>query len=199
MRRGARILFAGLLGGVVVHVAGVLAFPAFGGRDLWNDVAGYGPEAVFNVVPAPVPGAQAIAYLDPEMAHAVCRVDLAAGPHRIVANLDAAFWSVGILDQGGRNLYSLNSEAAGNEALDLLLILPSDLTPLRRNPPAVLEQSVVVDLPINEAIIVIRAFVPDPTLRPAIEAQLAAANCSAPFDLTPEPEPAPPSVPAEIP
>jgi uncharacterized membrane protein len=198
MRRAALILIAGLLGGAVIHVAGILAFPVFGGRDMWNDMERYGPEEVFNIIPQPVPGEESIAYLDPDMVHAVCRTRLSAGPHRVVASLNASFWSVGILDRRGHNLYSLNSETAGRDGLDLLLILPSDLTPLRRNPPPILEQSVVIDLAIDEAIVVIRAFAPDPSSRESIAADLAAADCNAPVDLSPE-ESTPVPVPASVP
>lgn len=184
MKRGAFIAITGLLGGVFLHVAGILAFPLFAGRDLWTDVADYGPTEVFNLIPQAEPGEDSLATLDPNMVHAVCRLDLTR-PHRIFAAFAARFWSVGILDRTGRNLYSLNSATAGRADLDVLLIQPADLTPLRRNPPPVLEQSVVVDLTIDEAIVVIRAFAPDASARALLAGELARANCDAPVDLSP--------------
>ncbi|MHA1559457.1 MAG: DUF1254 domain-containing protein [Alphaproteobacteria bacterium] len=187
MRRTALLIVAGLLGGVVIHIATVLAFPSFGGRDLWKAVDPLGPEGVFAIIPKPSPGSESIAYLDPNMAHGICRFDLSVGPRRIVASLEG-FWSVGIFNDRGQNLYSLTSGGADREILDLLIARPEALTPLRRDPPAILEEAVVVDLGIDRGIAVIRGFVPDPTMWDQISAQLAAADCAAAFDLTVEPE-----------
>ena len=189
MKRTAFLILAGLIGGVVIHIVAVLAFPAYGGRSLWNAVEAYGPERTFAVIPRPAPGEETIAYLDPNMAHAICRFDLSRGPNRIVAAL-SGFWAVGIFDARGQNLFSLTSGGADREILDLLIARPQELTPLRRDPPPILEEAVVVDLAVDRAVMVIRAFVPDPTQWDQVAAMLATADCAAAFDLNPEPPPA---------
>ena len=114
MRRTALLVAAGVLGGVVVHIGTVLTFPSFGGRDLWKAVEPLGPEDVFAVIPRPAPGNESIAYLDPNMVHGICRFDLSVGPRRIVASLEG-FWSVGVFNERGQNLYSLTSGGADRE------------------------------------------------------------------------------------
>jgi uncharacterized membrane protein len=187
MSRGALLVVAGLLGGIVIHITSVLTFPSLGGRNLWQAVETLGPEGVFAITPKPSPGSESIAYLDPNMAHGICRFDLSVGPRRIVASLES-FWSVGIFNDRGQNLYSLTSGGADREILDLLIARPEALTPLRRDPPAILEEAVVVDLEIDRGIVVIRGFASDPTMWDQISAQLAAADCTAAFDLTVTPE-----------
>ena len=185
--RFVMVVVIGLLGGVVVHIAAVLSFPSVGGRDLWQAMEVYGPERTFNLIPVPVPGAETIAHLDPHMVHAVCRIDLSDGPDRILASLDANFWSLGVLDAQGRSLFSLNSGTPVTRELDILLIKTTDLTALRRDPPRVLEDSVVIDLGVDMIVVVLRAFAPGPALATEMFGQLAEANCDAPFDLAPPP------------
>ena len=177
------LVLTGLLGGVVIHIVAVLAFPSVGGRSLWDAVEPLGPEGVFTVIPRPSPGAESIAYLDPNMAHAICRFDLTTGPARIVASL-TGFWTVGVFDARGQNLYSLTSGATEREILDLLIARPQELTPLRRDPPLVMEEAVVVDLAVDQAIVVIRAFAPDPALWELAAASLMMADCATAFDLS---------------
>lgn len=186
--RFVMIVVIGLLGGVVVHIAAVLSLPSVGGRDLWLAMEVYGLERTFNLIPAPAPGAESIAYLDPHMAHAVCRIDLSDGPSRILAHLDADFWSLGVLDAQGRSLFSLNSGTPVSRELDVLLIKTPDLTALRRDPPRVLEDSVVIDLGVDMIVIVLRAFAPGPGFVTEMFGQFAEANCDAPFDLSPPDE-----------
>ncbi len=185
MRRTALLILTGLLGGVIIHIVAVLAFPSVGGRSLWDEVATLGPEGNFTVIPRPSPGTESIAYLDPNMVHAICRFDLRTGPARIVASL-RGFWTVGVFDDRGQNLYSLTSGATERELLDLLIARPQELTPLRRDPPPIMEEAVVVDLPVDRAIVVIRAFAPDADVWTSVAADLLGADCLASFNLSPQ-------------
>lgn len=185
MRRTGLLVLTGLLGGVIIHIVAILAFPSVGGRSLWDEVEALGPEATFTVIPRPSPGLESIAFLDPNMVHAICRFDLRLGPARIVASL-SGFWTVGVFDDRGQNLYSLTSGATEREVLDLLVARPQELTPLRRDPPPIMEEAVVVDLPVDRAIVVIRAFAPDADVWDNVAADLIAADCLASFNLSPQ-------------
>lgn len=201
MRRALAVIAGGLLGAVVVHIVVVLAFPAVGGRDLWAALDGYGPPSQFASLPRAAPGEEAIAYLDPAMLHAVCRVDLAAGAHRITADTGATYWSLGVLDRRGRSLYGLNSGSAGGPAVDLLLISSVELEGLRQDPPAILDEVIVVELGADEVVVVLRAFVGDGTMEETVAGHLADAACLGPVELMPDIEPAPdgPVLPVERP
>ena len=197
MSRVLRIGLAGLLGAVIVHLVVILLFPAIGSNDVWSAMDGYGADGQFAVLPQPEAATTDRAYLDPMMVHAVCRFDdLGAAPVRVVAALDDVFWSAAVFDRRGRNLFSVNDRSAASP-LDLLLVGPADLTALQRDAAAVLEQSVVVDLAIDSGLVVLRAFARDPTVLPQLRAMLGGADCNAPLDLAPVPdpilEPAPPA------
>ncbi len=196
MRRLGAIIVAGLLGGVVVHILAVLAYPALGGRDLWSELEAYGPPSAFALVPQPTDGGESPSYLDPNMIHAICRTDLAESPHRVGLDLNVPFWSLGVFDRRGRSVYGLNSTTAGESGLDLLLIASRDLEALRTAPPDVVDEVVLVDLPADPVVVVLRAFVPDPTLAPTVAAEVRAAECASAGDLepaivTPDPLPGP--------
>lgn len=189
MNRAIRIGLAGLLGAVIVHLVVILLFPAIGSNDVWSAMDGRGADGRFAVLPQPEAGVAERAYLDPMMVHAVCRFDhLGEAPVRVVATLDAAFWSAAVFDRRGRNLFSVNDRTAA-APLDLLIVGPRDLAALQRAAAAVLEQSVVVDLSVDSGLVVLRAFARDPTMLPQLRAMLGAADCNAPIDLTPVPEP----------
>lgn len=189
MSRAARIVLAGFLGAVIVHLVVILLFPAIGSNDVWSAMDGQDADGRFAVLPQPEAGVAERAYLDPMMVHAVCRFDrLDEAPVRIVAALDDVFWSAAVLDRRGRNLFSVNDRTAA-APLDLLIVGPADLSALQRAAAAVLEESVVVDLAIESGLVVLRAFARDPTMLPELRAMLAAADCNAPIDLTPVPEP----------
>ncbi|MCC6734549.1 MAG: hypothetical protein IT534_00310 [Bauldia sp.] len=204
MSRAVRIGLAALLGAVIVHLVVILLFPAIGSNDVWSAMDGEDANGRFAVLAQPAPATAERAYLDPMMVHAVCRFDhLDEAPVRIVAVLEDVFWSASVFDRRGRNLFSVNDRTAA-APLDLLLVGPADLSALQREAAAVLEQSVVVDLAIDSGLVVLRAFVADPTMLPALRAMLASADCNAPIDRTPVPEPivvTPPAgeVPAETP
>ncbi|MCW5716968.1 MAG: hypothetical protein KIS68_03950 [Bauldia sp.] len=196
MNRALRIVLAGLLGAVIVHLVVILLFPAIASNDVWRAMDGQGADGRFAVLPQPEAGVAERAYLDPMMVHAVCRFDgLGQAPVRVVAVLEGVFWSAAVFDRRGRNLFSVNDRTAA-APLDLLIVGPADLSMLQRIAAAVLEESVVVDVAIDSGLVVLRAFAGDPTMLPELRTMLAAADCNAPIDLTPVPEPVV-TVPAE--
>jgi uncharacterized membrane protein len=107
----------------------------------------------------------------------VCRVGLAHGPARISATLTAELWSVAIYDRTGTNLFSVNDQTAGRSALDLLVLSNEQLLELQRQGAPILEQAVLVEVPLAELLVVIRAFYRDPSLFEPTRAMLSTAEC----------------------
>lgn len=187
MRRWAFVIAAGLLGAVVVHIVIVLALPRLEGRNLWQAVEPTAPVDAFAIMPAPTPDRETVGFLDPRFAYAVCRLDLTEGPRRIVVDMDAYFWSVGLFDASGRGLYSISNPAPGRGELDLFVIREADLTDLRNEPPPILEEAVVIDVTSDLAVVAVRAFIADEHARSNVEGSLVAQLCAAPFSLTAPP------------
>ena len=169
----------GLLLGGIIHIAVILLVPDFATRDAYTALGRLGPDGAFHLLPATAPGTAALPDLDPALAHAACRFTLADGPIRIRATLPEEFWSLAVFDRRGSNLYSLNDRTAERSDIDLVIATPLQMLRLRENSTPVLDSAIVVELPLDQGFLLIRAFVPDPTLAPATEAALRAANCAA--------------------
>jgi uncharacterized membrane protein len=176
MRRTGLFVAAGLLLGVAIHVAVVLMVPLFASHDAWAAVGALGIDETFHLMPASKPG-ESGGEGDPDVVQAVCRFDLSNGPVRILATLPDSFWSVGLFDRRGRNLYSLNHTAMTQPHLDLTVATSAEAAAL---PTGADQNALIAAWPENLGMAVLRAFVPDEASRPALTTALAAAQCNAP-------------------
>lgn len=178
MKRAIFFIIGGVLLGGIIHIAIVFMVPYYANHDAWAEMHRFGRDGQFHVLPVPEPGAEPLASLDPRMVQAVCRFSLAKGPVLVRAAFADEFWSVAVFDRRGRNIYSLNNRSVERPQLDLAILTPVQMAQLRQNPPASLDKAIVVELPINEGFVLLRAFVPDESLMPGIAALLKAADCS---------------------
>ena len=178
MKRTIVFIVGGLLLGGIIHIAIVFMVPYYADHDAWAEMHRFGRDGQFHVLPVPEPGAEPLASLDPRMVQAVCRFSLARGPVRIQASFADEFWSVAVFDRRGRNIYSLNDRSADRARLDLVMLTPVQMAQLRQNPPASLETAIVQELPVDIGFVLLRAFVPDDSLRAGVTASLKAADCA---------------------
>ncbi len=178
MKRTLLFIAGGLLLGGIIHIAIVFLVPLFAPNDAWAQVSDFGREGEFHTLPVPVAGSEPIASLDPRMLHAICRFTLSNGPVRVTATFPDEFWSAAVFDRRGRNVYSLNDRAVERSRLDLAILTPVQMAQLRQNPPASLETAVVLEIPIDEGFVLLRAFVPDASLLPSVTDAMDNADCS---------------------
>ena len=178
MKRTLLFLVGGLLLGGIIHIAIVFLVPLYAPNDAWAQVTRFGRDGEFHTLPIPEAGSEPIASLDPRMLHAVCRFTLDDGPVRISAAFPDEFWSVAVFDRRGRNVYSLNDRAVQRSRLDLAILTPVQMAQLRQNPPASLETAIVLELPLEDGFVLLRAFVPDGSLLPSVEQALQDADCA---------------------
>ncbi|HVZ13906.1 MAG TPA: DUF1254 domain-containing protein [Bauldia sp.] len=179
MRRTILFVIGGLLVGGIIHVAIVFLVPYYAGKDAYSAIGRMGSDGQFHLLPMAEAGAEAMPATDPHFMEAVCRFDLHGGPIRVLAAMPDEFWSVAVFDKLSRNVYSLTDRAVDGSNLDLALLTSVQNAQMRQNPPESLNTAIVLELPIDAGFIVLRALVPDDSLRPAVTAALAAAQCSA--------------------
>jgi uncharacterized membrane protein len=169
---------AGLLLGAAMHIAIVLLVPLFATEDAWTRAGALGPDGVFHLLPPLVAGSGDAQTRDPEMVEAVCRFSLGGdNTVRIRADLPDTFWSLGLLDQRGRNVYSFNDTSSERSRLELAVMAAADFAALGGNPPAGLQNAVVAPFGSEAGIAVVRVFVPDEASRAAVTAALTMAAC----------------------
>lgn len=180
------ILAIAVMGGVIVHIGTILLWPGFAGEETAQLMEELQPTAAFAILAddPDLPDA------DPSMVYGVCRFTLRGGPVRVTADPAADFWSASVFDVQGRNVFSLNDRSTGLATLDLFLARPPDIESLRTDPPALLDEVVVVEMQGEEGFVLLRAFAGEPFSRPRVSQSLETGNCDAPFSLAPPvPEP----------
>lgn len=178
----AKILHAcilGLLGAGIVHIAVLLLLPAMSEKDVWSRLADAGDLFTFVPVSDRTGDRRVLLLTDPFFEAAACRFDLTGGPARIHARGHIPFWSASIYNRTGENIYSLNDHSTAIGDLDLLLLSSAQMMELRRELPKEFEQSVFIETPVEEGIIVVRGFAPDPSWKPGVSAYVKSITCTA--------------------
>lgn len=178
----ARLAYAvivGLVGAAIVHIAIVLMLPYYATNDAWTRLESAAPPLQTVRVDASSSPSGMSAGTDPFFGAVACRFVLGQSPVRISAAVEAPFWSVSIYDRRGLNVYSINDRVAAGSSLDLILVTPAQRAALADDPQAELEHAILVELSEERGIAVLRAFVPDPSYEPVVDAMLSGVRCAA--------------------
>jgi uncharacterized membrane protein len=167
----------GILGAGFVHVVVLFMLPHFTQKDAWSRLAALADP--YQVVrPAAEPGKKSVpGFNDPLFEAAACRFDLSDGAVHVHAPGHIPFWSMSAYKRSGVNVYSLNDRTATERVLDFVIISPTDMLTMRKELPPEFERSIFVEAPIEEGIVVVRAFVPDATWRKRIAGYLDGLSC----------------------
>ncbi len=175
MARFLRLLLLGLVGAGIVHIAVLLLVPVFSEMNAWSRLEAASDGYRFNLLDKRdgPPGDR-----DPLIVEATCRFDLADGPVRITAGPDAPYWSLSVYAPNGDNLYSLNDSVSAERKLDLIVADPIAMASLRADGKAGDGPSILIEQDIGEGMASLRAFMPDPTWRKAVDRFFAQAGCA---------------------
>jgi uncharacterized membrane protein len=84
-----------------------------------------------------------------------------------------------VYDRNGQNIFSFNDRTAADGKIDFVVLTPIQTIEVRKELPERFVNAVFVEADIGEGIVLVRAFVPDPTWRPAVEAFLGGLSCTA--------------------
>lgn len=174
-----RILYFSICGiflAGIIHIAVILLIPTLGKRDAAKQIVETLPELEF-VDLANAEGIT-IAAADPFFELAVCRFSLNETGVFIDGGNLPSFWSAAIYDNKGRVIYSMNDRTAIGNRLQILVVNPIQMAALRQLQPEEIETSIVVETPIREGFILLRAFVRDITQKNLSQEFLSKANCS---------------------
>jgi len=170
-------LVVGLVGAAMVHIVVLLLLPAFSDNTTWSRLAV--TSDFYEPVRLDRPVATAVTVGDPDPLFKIvsCRFDLSDGIVRIQADGGAPYWSASIYDRSGANVYSFNDRSAVTGKLDFAVLTPAQTGEVRKNVPEDLQASNLIETDIGEGIAVVRAFAPDETWSPAVNAFLDDLTC----------------------
>lgn len=176
-----KLLYAvllGLVGAAIVHIAVLLLIPEFAERDAWSRLASTSGLYTATRLQDEPGMTTTVKSVDPLFLAASCRFDLSDGTMQAKASGNIPFWSVSVYNRAGENLYSFNDRTALSGNLDVVILTPEQMIEVRKTLPPEYEKSIFAELPIDEGIVVIRAFVPDDSWRPKVSAFLDGLSCS---------------------
>lgn len=176
-QRIAYAIMMGLLGAAIVHIIIILLLPEISARNAWSRMSAT-VDAYRPVLLSSLPGEGAHdANRDPLFRSAACRFDLGDGTLHVRAAGAVPYWSASIHDQTGTALYSFNDRSARDRELDFVVLTPAQMLEIRKNVPEELAHSIFVESRAQYGIAVIRAFIPDESWIPAVEAFLDSLSC----------------------
>ncbi len=177
MRRLLHALLLGLVGAGIVHIVVLMLVPDFSERDAWLRLAMASDLYKVTRLDTEAGSAPGVKSVDPLFHAVACRFDLQDGPVQVTAPGGVPFWSVSVYDRNGHNLYSFNDRTTTNGTLNAIVLTPAQMIEVRKELPEGLEGSVFVESDIGEGIVVIRAFVPDDSWKPAVARFLDQSAC----------------------
>lgn len=170
-------VFGGLVLGGIIHIAVILALPTLTGSGVWSEVTAMGALNKPVVLPAAAPGKPNPLHLDPELAYAVCQIDLRHGPGVVAGTLPQAFWSVAVYNRNGVALYSTTNRDGIGQTLDLGLFNQAQTRLLAEQKLDVAEGLLIVESAVDDVYVVIRLAPAHQVMRPRYEAQLKTLTC----------------------
>lgn len=168
---------AGLVLGAIIHLAVILALPSLSSTAAWDRVTALGAATGPVVIPGIKPGEDNPLRLDPELAYAVCQLDLRKGPGTVAGTLPQAFWSVAVYNRSGTVLYSTTNRDGVGTTLDLGLFDDAQTRLLAEQKLDIAEGLLIVEAKDDDVLVVVRLAPPHKVMRPRYEKALAALKC----------------------
>jgi uncharacterized membrane protein len=177
MIRTALWILGGLMLGAIIHIGIILVLPAYAVNDIWSRVATL--DALDNtvVLPPVAAGAPNPMRLDPELAYAVCQIDLRKGPGVVSGTLPQGYWSVAVFDRAGTVTYSTTNRDGLGQSLDLGIFNPAQTRLLAQQQLDIAEGLLIVEAKDDDVFVVVRVAPPYPSVRERYEAALSELVC----------------------
>ena len=170
-------LLAGALLGGIVHLVAVLILPNSATQDAYTRLTPIAPVNSVAAVPQPSPQNEAMPFMDPAFAAAVCRYDLSDGPIKLRVPVSPAYTSVSFYTRRGVAYYAINDRAAGRRLIELELMTSAQRSQLPEDEEVTAADRLIVESPSNTGLIVLRALAPEPGLMPVARTVLSTATC----------------------
>lgn len=183
MKRLLIWLAGGALLGGIIHLAVILTLPAMATQDVWTRIGALDALDHPVMLQAVAAGEPNPLGLDPELAYAVCRLDLRAGPGVVSGTMPEGFWSLAVFNRSGSIAYSTTNRDGIGRTLDLGLFDPAQTRLLASQQFDIAEGLLIVESPEDDIFVLVRLAPPHPAMRARYEAALSQIDCGN-IDLT---------------
>lgn len=170
-------IFAGVLLGGIIHIVVILTLPALAAQPVWTRIEALGPMNEVHVLPTIAPGEPNPLRLDPDLAYAVCRMDLRSGPAVVSGTLPDAFWSLAVFNRAGTVIYSTTNRDGIGTTLNLGVFDAAQTRLLAQQKFDVPDGLLIVEAPKDDIFVLVRLAPPHAAMRKRYEAALSAIEC----------------------
>jgi uncharacterized membrane protein len=183
----------------IVHIVTILVIPHFATRDAWSRINEIAEPVGVTLLPRAKPGDEVLPGLDPGIVYGVCLFDLSAGPFAITAPMPGDYWSVSFHTRNGTIFYAVNDEAATSGRFDIEVRDARQMRQFRLEYPEPDEEILTIEAPGETGFALIRGLVSAASMRPRVEAAVAATVCETFVPPPPVAEPVGPPLPRPSP
>lgn len=170
-------IIAGLVLGVVIHLVVVLSLPGLASESSWDKISRLDTLNKFAVLDQAGAGTPNPLRLDPELAYAVCKIDLSNGPGVVSGLLPDAFWSVTVFDRSGRAVYGTTNRSGIGQSLQLGIFNPVQTRLLAEQQLDITEGLLVVESQLDDILVAVRIAPAYPELLNRYRQALAGLSC----------------------
>ncbi len=183
----------------IVHLVTILVIPSFATRDAWSRINEIAEPVGITLLPRARPGDEVLPGLDPAIVYGACLFNLNDGPFAITAPMPGDYWSVSFHTREGVIFYAVNDEAAASRRFDIEIRDARQMRQFRLEYPEPDEEILTIEAPGEIGFALIRALVSKQSLRPRVEAAVAATVCETFVPPPPVTEPVGPPLPRPSP
>lgn len=177
MTRTIMWLLAGLVLGLIIHLIVVLSLPRLAEESTWSKIQSLDTLNQFTVLDPIEAGAPNPLLLDPELAYAVCQINLADGPGVVGGAMPDAFWSVTVFDDTGRAVYGTTNRSGIGQSLQLGVFNSAQTRLLAEQELDITEGLLVVESPRDNIFVTVRLAPAYPELMQRYRESLAELTC----------------------
>lgn len=163
--------------GLILHIIVILALPAFASQTVWNRISALDAVNKVVVLPAVAAGAPNPLRLDPDLAYAVCRLNLSQGPGVVTGTLPGAFWSLAIFNRSGTVTYSTTNRDGIGQNVNLGIFNADQTHLLAEQQINVADGLLIVESESNDVFVLIRLAPPHEAERARYEQALSKLAC----------------------
>ncbi len=177
MAKAFYALMLGLVGALLVHILTIFLIPRMAQNDAWARLSRTTQAGVFTVIDEKSDIAASMRAFDPNFVIAACQFSLADGPIGLSGSSTPDFWSLSVFNRQGANIFSINDRTTQSGELDVVVATPLQLIEFQKDMPPELANSVFAEADVRDGFVLIRAFVPEDSLRPQVTQFIRNSSC----------------------
>jgi uncharacterized membrane protein len=175
-------IVAGLILGLIVHIATIFALPRLAPADARARLSGLAETNRITTLSGR--GEAVLPLVDPAFETAVCRYDLSQGVLHVRAPVTPHYTSISLYTATGLAFGAINDRAAARGTMDLFVVTARQRRELATGEDETAADNLIMVSPTTEGFVLVRALAAYPSMAPLVREQIAAgALCEI---LTPE-------------